>query len=481
MGIKELKNRLLTQGQKLLKDIEDKKEIFILVNPSVDGIISSAILFISIFHNRGNTTVRCNQNINTLFEEDHDISILIGFDSSLYDKVQNKLDEKSFFFINNDPNINLEIKEKDNFINPWIWNIDGDTEISISAIVYLVAKTFDRDISFESFLPVISAISKEQDVGKDRELLGINSEILETAESLDLVMQKKMLTIAEIETASLIDVLENNIAHYIKDLTWNREKCEKVIQDSNISLFDRGHAKLFNEYGEDDFVKIMDSIEKYILQTTTSDKKSVMTHKEIKNIKNILFGNNYILLKEEENSFLRNAKYFGKALEYCINSGRPELALSICIGDRNNVLEELNKLVIDHNNLIKKSFLKVFNERWRYYDDQNILLINTEGIVEENNSDPFIYFLEKSISFSNRIIILRTLSNNDREKYIFKIVKTPFCIVDIDVIMNKLTQTSLISDLKKYDKNKIQCLVKIDNLEDFLSTIKKIVLDASVS
>lgn len=480
MGIKELKNQLIIHSQKLLKQIEEKKEIFIITNPSVDGIIGSAILFTSIFHNKGNAVIRCEPDLDQIFDQKHDVCILVDFSSSLYHNVQSELVEEknNFLFINNDPDGNEDIKEKSNIINPWLWNVNGDTEISIAAMMYLLTKTFDRNMVYESYLPVVSAMFKEQDLGSKGELLGVNSEILETAKNFDLVMQKKMLTIAELETSSLIDVLENNITHYIKDLTWNRENCEKIIQDSNISLFDRGRAKLINEYGEKELEKLMDSIEKYIIHKISTDIKSTHT-KENKNIREILFGNNYILLKEEENSFLRNAKYFGKALEYCINSDQSDTALAICIGDRGTVLDDLNKMVIEHKSFIKRSFLAIFNERWRFYNDQNILLINAEGIVEENNIDSFIYFLEKSISFSNRIIVIRTMSKEEIESYVFKIARTPHSTIDIDIIMNRLVQIPLSYNLKKYDKNKIQCLVKIDNLEDFLSTIKKIVLDAS--
>ena len=38
MGVKELKNNLFSKSQKLLKEIEQNKDIFIFANSTVDGV-----------------------------------------------------------------------------------------------------------------------------------------------------------------------------------------------------------------------------------------------------------------------------------------------------------------------------------------------------------------------------------------------------------------------------------------------------------
>ena len=59
MGVKELNNHLFIKSQKLLKEIEEKKDIFIFTNSTVDGLISGSIILKSIFNNFGNATIRC--------------------------------------------------------------------------------------------------------------------------------------------------------------------------------------------------------------------------------------------------------------------------------------------------------------------------------------------------------------------------------------------------------------------------------------
>ena len=95
MGVKELKSNLFSKSQKLLKEIEQKKEIFILANSTVDGIISGSIILKSIFNNMGNATIRCpcKKIEDTLFEiidEKHEFYIFTDFDSNAIDNI-NKL------------------------------------------------------------------------------------------------------------------------------------------------------------------------------------------------------------------------------------------------------------------------------------------------------------------------------------------------------------------------------------------------------
>ena len=58
-GLKRLNNHLFIKSQKLLKEIEEKKDIFIFTNSTVDGIICGSVILKSIFNNFGNATIRC--------------------------------------------------------------------------------------------------------------------------------------------------------------------------------------------------------------------------------------------------------------------------------------------------------------------------------------------------------------------------------------------------------------------------------------
>ena len=64
MGDKKVEHLLSSTSQLLYDQIEQKKVIFIISNSTVDGIISSSILFDSIYRLGGCAVIRCHNSAN---------------------------------------------------------------------------------------------------------------------------------------------------------------------------------------------------------------------------------------------------------------------------------------------------------------------------------------------------------------------------------------------------------------------------------
>jgi len=160
------------------------------------------------------------------------------------------------------------------------------------------------------------------------------------------------------------------------------------------------------------------------------------------------------------------------------------LALSICLGDRGGeIINQIHELVIKYNNLIKKTSSHLFAEKWRFYDDRETIFINGEGVIEPKHVNSFILFLEKSISFVDRLICLRILDSE--EYYRLIITRSKFCNFDLtstsEKIKEKLIEEDEKENIKIIDKNKLEIKISASNLEDFLSNIKKIIINEKVS
>ena len=143
---------------------------------------------------------------------------------------------------------------------------------------------------------------------------------------------------------------------------------------------------------------------------------------------------------------------------------------------------------------IKSVSNKIFDEKWRFYDDKETIYVNGEGILDEKNIDLFTSILEKSVSFADRLICIRILSTESDEEYKYTLIKPKLAKVDFAKMKKKIyelaeihddlnsnntrsSSTSVIVDIA----DKIEIRVPIINLEVFLSNIKKIVLDAKRS
>ncbi len=477
MGVKELKNNLFSKSQKLLKEIEQKKDIFILANSTIDGILSGSIILKSIFNNMGNATIRCSckkikDTLSEIIDEKHEFYIFTDFDSNAIDNVNKSFNEGNYLFINIDKITKSDNLAYENIINPWLFNVNGNEEISSAGLAYFLIENFDRNSNNLSQLPIISAISKDQDIGENRTLISLNNEILQVSIKENIIEQKKGLTISEIETTPITDVLENNMIHYIKEISWNKESSLKIIKDSHLSPSKKGNKKLFNELDEKESIQLVESIVGFLQENSKSNNK--------KTIKDVLFGYRYILINEENEGLLKNSRSFVKVMEYLLNAQKTGLALALCLGDRGEILKDVHDIVTEYNNLIKKISSQLFGEKWRFYDNKETIFINGEGILDDQNVKSFISFLENSVSFGDRLICVRLLDSEEFYKLI--IAKTKFCNFNLMSIEEKVTQGTFDKgDAKIIDKTRIEIKISASNLEDFLSTIKKIIIDGKIS
>ena len=210
--------------------------------------------------------------------------------------------------------------------------------------------------------------------------------------------------------------------------------------------------------------------------------------------RDLLFGYNYILTNEETGSILKNIGSFSKSLDLCVRNQTFGLGLSICLGERDDAMMQVKNQIIDYDNLIKSVSNKIFDEKWRFYDDKETIYVNGEGILDEKNIDLFTSILEKSVSFADRLICIRILSTESDDEYKYTLIKPKLAKVDFVKMKKKIYElaeihddlnsnnarpspTSVIVDIA----DKIEIRVPIINLEVFLSNIKKIVLDAKRS
>ncbi len=498
---------LNTASQKLLNQIEHQKDIFILSNSTVDGLVGSAILLSSIHNSNGNTTIRCINSLEIedfkielmrVVDEKHDFYVFVDFDSNFFDLITSLIQESYYLFINSDSRNLDQIIEKDKtvtFVNPWIWQRHNDKENkhTSSSLTYLIVKNFDRKIIHSSFLPIVAAFSKNIDFNNnDQTEL---KEILQSALDLNLIERKKGLNFGVSEITPIVDAIENNTVHFIKGITWNKENSIKIIEKSGIQITDNQRIRTWNELEDEDFNKIFNAIEKYIEENSYHKNKSDDNIKEMKKRnRDLLFGYNYILTTEETGSILKNIESFSKSLDLCVRNQTFGLGLSICLGERDDAMMQVKNQIIEYDNLIKSVSNKIFDEKWRFYDDKETIYVNGEGILDEKNIDLFTSILEKSVSFADRLICLRILSTESDEEYKYTLIKPKLAKVDFVKMKKNIYELSEIhGDLNSNNTrpsspgvivdiaDKIEIRVPIINLEVFLSNIKKIVLDAKRS
>ena len=129
-----------------------------------------------------------------------------------------------------------------------------------------------------------------------------------------------------------------------------------------------------SEFEERDYDEIASSIEKFVEKRTsynslTDDDNTVAK----KDVKEKLLAYNYILTNEESNSILKGAYSFSRVLESCIRKKRYGIALAISLGDRYNLLSEVQNQIKADKSVLRKIGTKIFAEKWRFYEDKKII------------------------------------------------------------------------------------------------------------
>ncbi|HEU5120699.1 MAG TPA: hypothetical protein VFT71_06900 [Candidatus Nitrosocosmicus sp.] len=505
MGDKKVEHLLSSTSQLLYDQIEQKKVIFIISNSTVDGIISSSILFDSIYRLGGCAVIRCHDSANyselkdrirELITEGHDSYILVDFDSNIYNDIVDSITkEKYFLFINADKNLTKQDpKENENIV---CLNINNSKNVSdlkgistVSTLVYHLVKGFDRKITQVSYLPIVAEISKFSKANINNSNY-VYDEILQTAITLNLVEKKKDLIFVDKQTSSVISALEGNISHFIKGLTWNRQASIEVLKKSGISFAENKRVKSLSEFEERDYDEIVSSIEKFVEKRTSDNSLADSDAVAKKNVKEKLLAYNYVLTNEESNSILKGAYSFSRVLESCIRRKRYGIALAILLGDRYNLLSEVQNQIQTDKSILRKIGSKIFAEKWRFYEDKEIIFVNGEGIVDEKDIVQFAELLGKSLTFSDKIVCIRTTGTENEEMYKYTVISGDSVDLDSTKLKNKIREfieSQGLPSMDRYDIKyhnndegiNLEIIVPMKELEVFLSNIKKIVLDARI-
>ena len=140
-------------------------------------------------------------------------------------------------------------------------------------------------------------------------------------------------------------------------------------------------------------------------------------HVEVSNI----IGNNYVLINEEPNTALRDAREYSVLLNSTGRMDRPSLGIAICMGDRGAALEESNSILEDYRKNINKYLGWVSEKPERLRELTNIYVVNGEDYINEkiigtvssiivsglaNNKKPLIAFAkvegENQVKISSR-------------------------------------------------------------------------------
>jgi single-stranded-DNA-specific exonuclease len=475
MGVNDLHKDLKLFCEKIFAAVENGKEIYIISHLDADGITSGSIISTSLARLGAKWAVRAVSDINLniieqMKSEDHDFYIITdlgaGMARELFDSLNNKwiiIDHHQI------PEEEMTAEYNDQILNAWKYNIDGGREISAGGISYMVADALDRKNKDLSATAIISAIGDRQDQGDKKSLVGINSEILKTAQALGLISVDLDLMLTGRETRPLHEALAYTLFPYIDGLTWNIENCYSVIKNSGIKMKVNGRWRVTSEISQQEKSTILDAIAKFIAASQNTEA----------NVIDNLTGYTYTLINEDQRSQLRDAREFSTLLNACGRIRKAGVGIGICMGDRNSMLIEGEEIVANYRITLRNYISTIFSEKWRLIDDGKTVFVNGEGLLAEDMLDAISSLVSGSPTFSGRLLFVRTLAGDNTYKFSSRKCLGCKSESNLGLILRHCSES--VGGVGGGHVAAADCRIPSARLEYFMQSVRSAVVDAGFS
>jgi single-stranded-DNA-specific exonuclease len=473
MSNKEIFQALKCFCDKVEFMVENEKEILIVSHLDADGIASASIIASALARLGARCAVRTvsDMTLNILDQmrsENHDFYIITDLGAGMANELHRALDNR-WLIVDHHQIPEEEISRDDNnqILNAWKYGIDGGKEISAGGMAYMVATTLDRKNKNLSPLAIVSALADRQDQGEKKSLFGLNSEIVKTAESLKLISIDLDLMLTGRETRPIHETLAYTAFPYIEGLTWNTEACYALIENAGIKIRKNGQWRVLSEISQDEKSIILEAIAKFVVDSSKNKEVNVIDN---------LIGYTYTLINEDQRSQLRDAREFSTMLNACGRIRKAGVAIGICMGDRNAILDEGEKIVTRYRTTLRNYISSIFAEKWRLIDNGKSVFINGEGLLAEDMLGAVSSLLSGSPSLGGRLVFVRTLTKDGSYKFSARKSLGSGSKSNLGLIMRYCSE--LVGGSGGGHSPAAGCRIPSIRLEEFLSAIRNAIQDA---
>jgi len=399
--------------EKLKSVVENGNEIAVVTHLDADGITSGSIIASALARMGAHYSVRAVSDMNPsiierMKSENHDFYVITDLGGGWASQLRRTLGDKWVVIDHHQiPEEEMLTDDAGQILNAWKYGIDGGRHVPAGGMAYMVASALDRKNRDLSCIAVVSAVADRQDQGEKKSFVGLNTEILKTAQSLGLVSVDLDIMLTGRETRPLHEALAHTSFPYIDGLTWNKEACHALLKNAGIQLKDNGRWRVLAEISQEEKSAVLDAIAKLV---ASSNKTST-------SVLDDLIGYVYTLAGEDKRSQLRDAREFSTMLNACGRIGKAGVGIAICMGDRNAMLGAGEEIVGAYRNTLRNYLSTVFSEKWRLVDDGRNVFVNGDGLLAEDMLGAVSSLLSGSPSLSGRLLFVRTLAKDGTYKF----------------------------------------------------------------
>ncbi len=373
MQIPQLMSEQYSQAREL---IESSQDIKVYSHIDCDGICSGAILSTILDRQDKEHEIEfVNLDVLDNIELTHELTIFSDLGSGQLVDGKATKGQKILILDHHPPLRDLNYKDDKDYtyleINPHHHGIDGSYYVCGGGLCYFLSKEFGyTDLSW---IGVLSAIGDMQNTHSGH-FEGLNSLIEQDAiDGGYLEVIRNDLNIYGRNTRPLFVALS-----YFNDvqlpITNNTAETMAILEELGID--EKHHRKTLNELTMEDKSKLYQRLSGMISQ--------VVPGRYVQYIPQLIIGDSYTFLKEDRDSFLRDASEFSTAMNACGRNHEEKIAMEVLKGDRIVALDQLETVSRDHRRNLAQSIEKVADsEQSNIIELENLQYFDGTGIKPE--------------------------------------------------------------------------------------------------
>ena len=373
MKIPQLMHEQYVQAREIIKNAEDIK---VYSHIDCDGICSGAILSTILDRqNKEHEIEFVNLDVLDNIELDHELTIFSDLGSGQHIDTNAKKGQKIIILDHHPPLRDIDYKDDKDYtfleINPMYHGIDGSYYVCGGGLCYFLAKEFGyTDLSW---IGVLSAIGDMQNT-KTGQFEGLNQIIQQDAiDGGYLELTKSDINIYGRNTRPLFVALS-----YFSDvklpITNNTTETMAILEELGID--EKHNRKTLNQLTQDEKGRLFQYLLKMISKAVPG--------KYVRYIPQLIIGDSYTFLKEDEHSFLRDGSEFSTAMNACGRNHEEKIAMEVLKGDRFVALDELEAVSKSHRYNLATSIAKIAEgDETNIIEMENLQYFDGDGIKPE--------------------------------------------------------------------------------------------------
>ncbi len=363
----ELFKKAIVKFVERFRQVDKSEPLMVVSHLDADGIAAGAIMLKTlkndgrIFSSRIVQQLR-KEIINELKTSQCKYFVFVDIGSEQLENLSELMDGRVCFILDHHRPKEIHVKENIIHLNPYLFDIDGSSEISGAGVTFLFAKEFDDKNVALVHLAVIGAIADNQE---HNGFIRLNNEILEDAVNYNQLRVKYGLKLFGAFSKPLHKVLEYSTDIFIPNVTGSERGALAFLSNCGISpKIEHGWRK-YELLTKDKVKMLVDGISQRMI-----GKTNIMD----------LIGPVYMLVNEDKDSPYYDAREFSTVLNACCRMNKSALGIGICLNDKK--MKKKGELELSN---YKQKLVEAF--KWYKDNEKTPNVVKGKGYIIINTHD----------------------------------------------------------------------------------------------